>query len=198
MKEKNGPQPVPQVPQGNDLIEVLETRNISFNQVFTMEYCQYIVGLLDKVVSYDNLMKATDKYVRFTLNTPGGNIFAMFPLLEKIEAMKEKGYTIHTHCSGMAASCGFILFVSGTKRTISSLGELMNHQGSSMMGGTIKDMEISLSVSKRLDDKLNNYIRQNTDMDEEEIQKPYNSNIDVWYDSQQAVECKIAHKIVNY
>lgn len=193
---KDGVQP-PQVTSGNTLISVLETRNINFDQVFTVPYCQDIIDILNRVQTYDELV-GNDKYIRFTLNTPGGNIFALLGLIEKIEALKEKGYTVHTHVAGMAASCGFILFVSGNKRTISKFGWLLNHQGSSMAAGTVKDMEISLDLSKRLDAELNDYIRQNTDMDEDEIQRPYRTNTDVWYDSKQAIELKIAHEIVNY
>lgn len=198
-REEHTREAIPMLQQqpSNDLISVLETRNINFDKQFTLDFCQEIVSLLDKVQTYDNLTN-NEKYIKITLNTPGGSIFALFGLIEKIEAMKAKGYKVHTHCAGMAASCGFILFVSGNYRTISQFGYLLNHQGSSMTGGTLKDMEISLDLSRKLDKQLNEYIKANTELSDEEIERPYRTNTDIWYTSQEALELKLADKIVNY
>ena len=192
----NGGNPT-QVPTSNDLISVLETRNINFDKAFTLDFCQDIVDILSRVQTYDRLV-GQEKYIRFTLNTPGGSIFALFGLIERIEALKVEGYTIHTHVAGMAASCGFILYVSGNYRTMSQFGWLLNHQGSSMAMGTVRDMEISIDLSKRIDKQLNDYIRANTELSEDEIQRPYRTNTDVWYTAQEALDLKLANEIKNY
>lgn len=192
----NGGNPT-QVPTSNDLISVLETRNINFDKAFTLDFCQDIVDILSRVQTYDRLV-GQEKYIRFTLNTPGGSIFALFGLIEKIEALKAEGYTIHTHVAGMAASCGFILYVSGNYRTMSQFGWLLNHQGSSMAMGTVKDMEVSMDLSKRIDKQLNDYIRANTELSEDEIQRPYRTNTDIWYTAQEALGLKLANEIKNY
>lgn len=183
-----------------DIIEVLESRNINFNEAFTRESCGDVVDILNTVQTYDKLMGFTDeeKYIRITIVSEGGSIIALMTLLEKIEELKEQGYTVHTHVSGMAASCGFILFASGTYRTVSQFAYLLNHQGSSMIRGTIKEMEVDLRFSKMLEEQLNNYLREKTDMSEEEIQRPYVTNTDIWYNSKEAIECGIAHEIKNY
>ena len=186
----------PQQPS-NDIISVLETRNINFNKLFTQEFCDEVIELLDKVQVYDELTNR-EKYIRITLSTPGGSIFALFGLLEKIEKLKSKGYIVHTHCKSMAASCGFVLFVSGNKRTISPFGFLLNHQGSSMMGGTVRDMEISLELTKKLEKQINDYIRTNTELSEDEIQRPYRTNTDIWYTAQEALDLKLASEIISY
>ena len=116
----------------------------------------------------------------------------------KIEALKNKGYTIHTHVKSLAASCGFVLFVSGNYRTISQFGYLLNHQGSSMTGGTVRDMEVSLDLTKKLEQQINDYIRKNTELSEDEIQRPYRTNTDIWYTSQEALDLKLVNKIENY
>ena len=190
-------QPIIQQGQGIDIAAVLETRNINFDKAFTLEYCQEVIEVLNKVQAYDSLV-GQEKYIRFTLNTPGGSIFALFGLIEKIEALKELGYTIHTHVAGMAASCGFILYISGNYRTISQFGYLLNHQGSSMTHGTVRDMEVSLDLTKKLDKQLNEYIKQNTELSDDEIDRPYRTNTDVWYTSQEALDLQLASKIVNY
>ena len=183
--------PMLQPQPSNDIVSVLETRNINFNKSFTQEFCDEVIELLDKVQVYDELTNR-EKYIRITLSTPGGSI------LEKIEKLKSKGYIVHTHCKSMAASCGFVLFVSGNKRTISPFGFLLNHQGSSMMSGTVRDMEISLELTKKLEKQINDYIRTNTELSEDEIQRPYRTNTDIWYTAQEALELKLASEIISY
>lgn len=195
---KNNPMLMQQVVT-NDIVQVLETRNIHFNKAFTREYCYEIIDLLDKVRTYDNLMNTPKEelYIRLTLCTEGGSILALFSLLEVVEKLKEIGYTVHTHCNSMAASCGFVLFCGGNHRTVSEFAFLLNHQGSSMTRGTVREMEVDLRFTKMLESKINDYLRANTGMAEEEIARPYVTNTDIWYNAQECVDKGIAHKIVN-
>ena len=183
----------------NDIVQVLDTRNIHFNKAFTREYCYEIIDLLNKVREYDSLVKTPKEelYIRITICSEGGSVLALFALLEVIETMKANGYTIHTHCNSMAASCGFILYASGTHRTVGEFAFLLNHQGSSMTRGTFKEMEVDLAFNKMLESKVNDYLRANTNMTEEEIQRPYVTNTDIWYNAQDSIEKGIAHKIEN-
>ena len=51
------PQPFPMMEQPlNDLVSVLETRNIHFAKAFGREYCMEIIDLLKKVEQYDKLV----------------------------------------------------------------------------------------------------------------------------------------------
>lgn len=183
----------------NDIVQVLATRNIHFNKAFTREYCYDIIDLLNKVREYDNLMNTPKEelYIKITICSEGGSILALFALLEVIEGMKAVDYQIHTHTNSLSASCGFILFTSGTHRTVGEFAFLLNHQGSSMTRGTVKEMEVDLAFTKMLETKINQYLRDNTDMTEEEIQRPYVTNTDIWYNAQEAIEKGIAHKIEN-
>lgn len=195
---KNNPLAI-QMDETNNIVEVLETRNIHFNKAFTREYCYGIIGILNKVQIYDRIVdKPRDElYIRITICSEGGSILPLFALLETIEKMKVYGYTIHTHCNSMAFSCAFILFAGGNKRTVGEFAFLMNHQGASMTRGTVKEMEVDLHFTKMLEDKCNNYLRANTNMNEEEIQKPYVTNTDIWYNAQECIDKGIAHDIVN-
>ena len=183
----------------NDIEQVLLTRNIHFNKAFTREYCYEIIDLLNKVREYDELINTPkdELYIRITICSEGGSILALFALLETIEKMKEIGYTVHTHCNSLAASCGFLMFASGNHRTVGEFAFLLNHQGSSMTRGTFKEMEVDLAFNKMIESKVNDYLRANTDMTEEEIMKPYVTNTDIWYSAQEAIDKGIAHKIEN-
>ena len=185
-------------PQLNDLVSVLETRNIHFAKAFSRDYCLEIIDLLKKVEQYDKLVGYKDEelYIRITICSEGGSILALFALLEQIEHMKEIGYTVHTH-STFAASCGFILHCSGNYKTCSEFATLLNHQGSSMAMGTVMEMKTSLQFTEMLEEKINSYLRKNTRMTEDEIQRPKRTNLDVWYNAEQAMQIGVVDEIVN-
>ena len=196
---QNGLPLIPQIPL-IDVVEVLETRNLNFNKEFSFEYCDEVASALEKVMQYDKLV-GTPKdglYLRITLSTPGGYVYGLMKVLEKVEKMKERGYTVHTHISNWAASCGFILFCSGNYKTVSPYASAMNHQPSSGMWGTLKDQEVSLNALKKLDDVVLDYIRKNTRLSEEEIQRPYVTNTDIWYNAEECVEIGLADAIKLY
>ena len=185
-------------PQLNDIVSVIETRNINFAKAFGRDYCLEIIDLLKKLESYDGLMKTPkdELYIRITICSEGGSILALFALLEQIEHMKEIGYTVHTH-SNFAASCGFILHCSGNYKTCSEFATLLNHQGSSMAMGTVMEMRTSLQFTEMLEDKINDYLRKNTRMTEDEILRPKRTNLDIWYNAEQAMEIGVVDKIIN-
>ena len=185
-------------PQLDDIVSVLETRNIHFAKAFSRDYCLEIIDLLKKVESYDKLMKTRpeDLYIRITICSEGGSILALFALLEQVEHMKEIGYTVHTH-SNFAASCGFILHCSGNYKTCSEFATLLNHQGSSMTRGTVMEMRTDLAFTEMLEEKINNYLRKNTRMTEDEIQRPKRTNLDVWYSAEQALQIGVVDEIIN-
>lgn len=185
-------------PNNNDIVSVLSTRNIMFAEAFTREYCLDIIDLLKRVEEYDKLIGASkdELYIRITICSEGGSILALFALLEQIEHMKKNGYQVHTH-STFAASCGFVLHCSGTYKTCSEFASLLNHQGSSMAMGTIEEMKVSLEFSKSLEDKINDYLRANTGMSEDEILRPSRTNLDIWYGAEEAYQKGIVDKIIN-
>jgi ATP-dependent protease ClpP protease subunit len=185
-------------PQLNDIVSVIETRNIHFAKAFSRDYCLEIIDLLKKVESYDRLMKVPQDnlYIRITICSEGGSILALFSLLEQIEHMKEIGYTVHTH-SNFAASCGFILHCSGNYKTCSEFAVLLNHQGSSMTRGTVMEMRTDLRFTEMLENKINDYLRKNTRMSEEEIQRPARTNLDIWYSADEAMTIGVVDKIIN-
>lgn len=194
---QNGLPVIPPIPL-IDVVEVLETRNLNFNKEFSFDYCDEVALVLEKVMQYDKLMGTKDLYLRITLSTPGGYVYALMKVLEKVEKLKQRGYTVHTHISSWAASCGFILFCGGNYKTVSPYATAMNHQPSSGMWGTLRDQEVSLNALKKMDDVVLDYIRKNTRLSEEEIQRPYVTNTDIWYTAEECVAIGLADEIKLY
>ena len=73
-------------------------------------------------------------------------------------------------------------------KTMSPFATIMNHQASSMSWGTVKEQEIRLENLKKEEELIQNYLRENTRMSEEEIQKPYVTNTDIYYTAQESVD----------
>ena len=188
-----------QMPQ-IDYIEVAETRVLDFNKEFTFAYCDEVAYAMDKLMKYDEIMNTPKEELtlRITISSFGGYVYALMKVLEKIELMKSKGYHIHTHVSNYAMSCGFILYCSGSYKTMSPFATIMNHQASSMSWGTVKEQEIRLENLKKEEELIQNYLRENTRMSEEEIQKPYVTNTDIYYTAQESVDAGISDDIKLY
>lgn len=183
-----------------DVIEVIETRVLDFNKEFSFNYCDEVAYVLDKLMKYDEIMETPKEELtlRITISSPGGYVFALMKVMEKIELMKSKGYFIHTHVSNYAMSCGFILYCTGNRKTMSPFATIMNHQASSMSWGTVKEQEIRLENLKKEEELIQNYLRENTRMSEEEIQKPYVTNTDIYYTAQESVDAGITDEIKMY
>lgn len=183
-----------------DVIEVIETRVLDFNKEFSFNYCDEVAYVLDKLMKYDEIMETPKEELtlRITISSPGGYVFALMKVMGKIELMKSKGYFIHTHVSNYAMSCGFVLYCTGTYKTMSPFATIMNHQASSMSWGTVKEQEIRLENLKKEEELIQNYLRENTRMSEEEIQRPYVTNTDIYYTAQESVDAGITDEIKMY
>ena len=188
-----------QMPQ-IDYIEVAETRVLDFNKEFTFAYCDEVAYAMDKLMKYDEIMNTPKEELtlRITISSFGGYVYALMKVLEKIELMKSKGYHIHTHVSNYAMSCGFILYCSGSYKTMSPFATIMNHQASSMSWGTVKEQELRLENLKKEEELIQDYLRENTRMSEEEIQRPYVTNTDIYYTAQESINAGITDEIKMY
>lgn len=183
-----------------DIIEVAETRVLDFNKEFTFAYCDEVAYAMDKLMKYDEIMNTPKEnlVLRIVISSFGGYVYALMKVLEKIELMKSKGYYIHTHVSNYAMSCGFILYCSGNYKTMSPFATIMNHQASSMSWGTVKEQELRLENLKKEEELIQDYMRKNTRMSEEEIQRPYVTNTDIYYTAQESVDAGISDDIKLY
>lgn len=183
-----------------DIIEVAETRVLDFNKEFTFAYCDEVAYALGKLMKYDEIMKTPKEQLtlQITISSFGGYVYALMKVIEKIELMKSKGYYIHTHVSNYAMSCGFILYCSGDYKTMSPFATIMNHQASSMSWGTVKEQELRLENLKKEEELIQDYLRKNTRMSEEEIQRPYVTNTDIYYTAQESVDAGITDDIKMY
>ena len=89
--------------------------------------------------------KGNPRAVAFIINSPGGDVHAAFAL---IDTMKASTIPIKTVGLGLIASCGFLLFIAGTKgrRILTPNTSILSHQYS--WGSAGKEHELYARVKE--------------------------------------------------
>ena len=59
------------------------------------------------------------------------------------------------------------------------------------------EMRTDLRFTEMLENKINDYLRKNTRMSEEEIQRPARTNLDIWYNAEEAMNIGVVDEIIN-
>lgn len=183
-----------------DVKKVLRTRVIDFDFEFTRESCMEVVNVINKLIEFDGIVGTPDsqKTLRINIYSYGGHCDSLWTLIDRIEWLKEHGYTVITHNLSVAMSCGFVLSIAGNVKTCTPYATYLNHQVSAGTIGTFGEMESYLEHLKATEEAFTEYIRQHTHMTEEELMKPYTTNRDVYYTACDAIKHGIADEIRSY
>src|SRR5574344_61751 len=135
--------------------------------------------------------------IYFYINSPGGSVTDGLALYDTMQAIPNDVVTI---CLGSAASMGSFLLSGGTpgKRYSLPNSRLMYHQVmSGISGGTqYVDMETSVKETKKLYDKLNQYLSEFTGgkITFEEMKKK--TDRDWWLSPEEAIEVGFIDKVI--
>lgn len=147
----------------------VKNRTIDFIDEFDEDSCYKVIYLIDKIVAMDKQLKKKPSEITIRVNSYGGYCYELWSLIQVIEEYKKKGYTFKTICLGKAMSCGFILWLSGTKRIVSEYSTLLHHSVSGGAIGKIQEMEDALLSAKRLNTMSRNYIKKQTLMTDDDL-----------------------------
>lgn len=131
-----------------------------------------------------------------TLNvfSPGGSIFTGLVLYDTLRTLSSQGHNITTVARGYAASMGSILFLAGDVRIVGSESYLMFHALSTMVAGSLHDLEDETEFAKSLNARLDKIITSRTKVTPEMLRKKSHKK-DWWIDPETAVKLGIAHSI---
>lgn len=94
-----------------------------------------VIRQLDHVI-----LKATPKPIKIYINSSGGDLHAMLPVVDYIKDMR-KSLTIHTYVEGVAASAASLLAVVGHKRFCTKNSFLLIHELRSYVTGTFSNIQ---------------------------------------------------------
>ena len=135
----------------------------------------------------------TRKPILLDINTYGGVVYDGLALIACIEQSKTP---IITRVNGYAFSMGLTIFLAGHERHMSRHGNLMYHQISSAVWGSLKEQEESLQISAGLQKQLEDYVIERTKWKRKDLKKIYNSKYDFYINAEQALADGFATKII--
>lgn len=111
-----------------------------------------------------------DKEISMYLNCPGGSVTAGFAIYDTMQFIKPP---VHTICTGMAASFGSFLLLSGEKGKRFALpnSEIMIHQPHGGTQGQASDIAIRAKRILQMRDKMNLIMAERTGQPLEKIER---------------------------
>lgn len=88
------------------------------------------------------------------INSPGGDIFSGFALIDFIRDLQCKGHEVTTVAFGMAASMGGVILQAGTTRVIGSNALLLIHEGQLGASGDYGEVQDRLKLMGMLHERI--------------------------------------------
>ena len=135
-----------------------------------------------------------DKDINLYINSPGGEITALFAIYDTLKFIKNE---ITTICFGQAASAAAVLLAAGTKGKRFALphSRIMIHQPYSGAGGQASDIEIQAREIMRMRDMLEEMLAEHTGQPKERISK--DTDRDYILSAAEAVEYGIIDEVIS-
>ena len=125
--------------------------------------------------------------IELDIDTPGGLVTGFMQIRKEVDKLKNQGVEVNTFVSGTAYSCGFLLTLLGTKRDSDELGSFLYHRGGCQLGYDKVDSNARfLEHQKTILDKVDNFIIENTNIEEETLLKY--RDIDWYLNKDEAIE----------
>lgn len=131
------------------------------------------------------------KPIKVFIDSPGGDICALWTTIKAIETSKTPVYTIN-YCTAYSAACD--LLVAGHKRYALPGTNAMTHSGSCMFGGTMEQAENMKKHFDKLGKKITDYFLAHTKVDPKVFKKKAPS--DWYFDEQDMLEYGLIDEIV--
>lgn len=153
-------------------------RIIFFGTEFTPETCNTVNAQLLFLDSVD-----PGKEISIYINSPGGSVYDGLSVIDTIELIKSPVSTI---CTGMAASMGAMLLVSGEKGKRMALphSRVMIHQPLGGCRGQASDIEIEATEIRKIKDELYKILSDRTGQPLDKIWK--DADRDYWMTASEA------------
>lgn len=164
-------------------------RIIFFGTEFTSETCNTVNAQLLFLDSCD-----PGKEISIYINSPGGSVYDGLSVIDTIGLLKSPVSTI---CTGMAASMGAMLLVSGEKGKRMALphSRVMIHQPLGGCHGQASDIEIEAAEIRKIKEELYKILSSRTGQPIEKIWK--DSDRDYWMTAPEAKDYGMIDKILS-
>jgi ATP-dependent Clp protease protease subunit len=136
----------------------------------------------------------SDKDISIYINSPGGDITALFAIYDTLSFIKNE---ISTICYGQAASAAAVLLAAGSKGKRLALphSRVLLHQPWGQGGGQATDIEIQAREIMRMRDLLNEILAEHTGQTVQRIET--DTDRDFVMTAQEALEYGIIDEVIS-
>ena len=136
----------------------------------------------------------SDKDISIYINSPGGDITALFAIYDTLSFIKNE---ISTICYGQAASAAAVLLAAGNKgkRLALTHSRILLHQPWGQGGGQATDIEIQAREIMRMKDLLNQILAEHTGQTVDKIEA--DTDRDFVMTAQEAQEYGIIDEVIS-
>ena len=136
----------------------------------------------------------SDKDISIYINSPGGDITALFAIYDTLSFIKND---VNTICYGQAASAAAVLLAAGSpgKRLALPHSRILLHQPWGRGGGQATDIEIQAREIMRMKDLLNQILSEHTGQPIDKIEK--DTDRDFVMTAQEALEYGIIDDVIS-
>jgi ATP-dependent Clp protease protease subunit len=149
--------------------------------------------LIDWILA-ENLKDKKQKELTLGICSPGGDLNACFAL---IDVMKGSRIPIRTIGLGMIASCGLLMFITGTKgkRILTPNTSILSHQFTWGSYGKEHELFATVRELELTTERMINHYKKCTGLKEEDIRKYLLPPQDVWLGAKEAKKLGLCDKI---
>ena len=163
---------------------------IIINEEFTPEMMQRVYFDIVDLAKNKNLKK-----IEIYINSNGGSVDALMPLIDIIKTCETP---IHTIVMGKAYSCGMMLLMCGHKGTrfAHQHSEILIHDVAGGTSSKNEQFQEDAKYMQRIHNQLSDIILERTKMTKTQVEKYMNSNKDIFITSQQALKYGVIDKII--
>lgn len=133
------------------------------------------------------------KPIKIYIDSHGGNAYQCLGLLGVIE---HSPVPIHTIVTGVAASAGFLISITGHKRFCYKTSTFMYHQIRGWNVGTLKQQTEKLEETKRLQELIEKHTKAHTKLTKEKLEEIYEKKKDWYLSAKDALKHGVVDEII--
>ena len=157
--------------------------------------CYWLLHLLNEDQKKENTQKDFKREpIKIYINSLGGNVNDMWSL---VDIMINSKTPIYTYSTSYANSCGFLIFIAGTKRFITKHTRMCVHQISGFIQGTYQDMKEHVEIVDRMWRDAEDYICTQTKITRARLQEVRERKLDWYIYSDESIDLGVATDFID-
>lgn len=186
----------------NEMLEPISTED-RVNGKLLDHHTHFLIGDIDEVsvgeaikwIVYENLDRKTQKKLTLFINSPGGDLYQAFAL---IDVMRTSYHTIQTVGIGQIMSAAFLIFASGTRgqRLIAKNTGIMCHQYSDAPEGKHHDLKAQMIEGDTCNKRMLDILKSATNLPPTRIKSKLLRETDMYLTAEEAVRLGIADAVM--